>query len=671
MLFRLNYIQTIFFLVIIIYLFTACSEKRNWILQTEDTKLVLRVNDNSELLINELSDTKNNLNWLAENIPFPLLDKISVDSQFQSLSWKLTRSSFEGDRLTLVFANEQPAMELISIWHAHEGPGPVRNTMFIKNNAAHSVTIYNQESIVLPALDSNRSTRITYINDDASMPDSIGVYHMSTDSNFVRILKITEKHDWIPFIIIDDNDQNGMYVGWEWSIGRISIEHAENIVTVKAGIGDDFRTDLDAGEVFEVPPAFIGAYHGDLDDGGNSLRKYLFKYSMPSLVRDDESFPKVEWNAFAALASKESMVNPLERKYYPLIDDIAPLGFEEVVIDIGWWMSYGDPGHIIVDSIDWPKGIPAAAKYAKERGMRFGLYDNESENLTSESGKKERFEDISYLINDLGADFYRSDATAGPVAGGSYGKDQRAKYKEDVGYWSIRGFYEVIDSLYRAIPTFLWENCSSGGGLKDFGAVSRASKVQNQDVYYPLEARRSFYDATFAMHPMQLACVVGSWEPFAAQGSGYEFRSASMGAAYWHPDAPSGGDWGPAWSEQGKLAIKDAVHTYKTRLRPLIRNGNLYHIFPRPTGKIWDGIQYYDPSTQKGVVYAFKHEALAGNDSQLIKLKGLDPDMTYKLNFEDKSNEPIVKKGSELMNTGFNMTLKGSLISELVFLEKQ
>ena len=27
----------------------------------------------------------------------------------------------------------------------------------------------------------------------------------------------------------------------------------------------------------------------------------------------------------------------VECKYYPLIDDIAPLGFEEVMIDVAWW----------------------------------------------------------------------------------------------------------------------------------------------------------------------------------------------------------------------------------------------------------------------------------------------------------------------------------------------
>ena len=130
--------------------------------------------------------------------------------------------------------------------------------------------------------------------------------------------------------------------------GRGSKRRAASFL--KAGNRDDFRTDLAAGETFEVPPGFLGAYAGDLDDAGNSVRRYLFHYNMPAMVQKGRGFPKVEWNAFAATGKGQGSWDPTEKKYYPLIDDIAPLGFEEVVIDIGWWSSYGDPGHIVTDA---------------------------------------------------------------------------------------------------------------------------------------------------------------------------------------------------------------------------------------------------------------------------------------------------------------------------------
>ncbi|MEO6219613.1 MAG: alpha-galactosidase, partial [Ginsengibacter sp.] len=621
----------------------------------------------------ELRNGDNGFNWAKEEADLPFVKQISLGEKMVKTNWafkKAETDNRDGNTLTLIFTNTNPSLELTSVWHATKGNGPVRNAQFIKNTSGKTITIYAPESIDLDVIMPDKNTKLVYINDDASVPDSIGVYKESLDKSYSKTLRISEVQDWIPFMALNNNDNHGMYIGWEWSIGRLSAEKGQSSnMHFKAGISDDFKTDIDAGEVWEMPPAFIGAYKGDMDDCGNSLRKYLFKNAMPALIRNDISFPKAEWNAFAALGKGKGSWDPVESKYYPLIDDIAPLGFEELVIDVGWWSSYGDPGHIITDSVDWPHGITAAAKYAKDRGIRFGLYDNESENLTSDSGKAERISDIAYLIENLHADFYRSDNTAGPVLTGTYGKGQRARYKEDISYWSIKGFYEVIDSVYRRIPGFLWENCSSGGGLKDFGAVSRAARVQNQDVYWPVQARRSFYDASHVFPPMQLASVVGSWGGWYAEGSVYEFRSASMGAAYWHPDAPNGGNEGPVWSDKQKADIKKAVTTYKEKLRPLIRTADLYHIFARPDSVSWDGVEYFDPALQKGVVYIFKPSV--STPQHVIKCKGLQSDKNYRLTFEDGSNETQLMKGSELMQKGITVRLEGTLVSELMFIQKE
>jgi len=665
--------KNIFLYLLSFLAFHSYAQTKKWVLQTEDTKIVLGLNGRGQLSLFELINPGKGFNWVKSPSVMPFVRQADIGSDSFATNWKYKSATVDrknGTTISLLFKNAHPALELISMWQARKGPGPIRHSLFIKNLSGEIVTIHNQESIDINVAGPASQTSVVYINDDASLPDSIGVYKHLLNKAFSKDLRISEIQDWIPFVALDAANSNGMYIGWEWSIGRVGIAKEKNaaVVTLKAGCGDDFKTNILTGETFSVPPGFIGTYKGDLDDCGNSLRKYLFNYSMPAMIRNDKSFPKTEWNAFAALGKEQGGWDPVESKFYPLIDDIAPLGFEEVVIDVGWWSGYGDPGHIIVDSVDWPLGIPAAAQYAKDRGMRFGLYDNENENLTSDSGKSERFRDISFLIKGLNADFYRSDATAGPIATGSYGKNQRAGFKADVSYWAIKGFYEVIDSVYKTIPGFLWENCSNGGGLKDYGALKRASKVQNQDIYYPVDARRSFYDASHAFHPMQLASVVGSWKAWQAEGSVYEYRSGSMGASYWHPDAPNGGNGGPVWTVKHKADIKKAVATYKEKLRPLIRDANLYHIFSRPDSIHWDGVQYYNPATQRGVVYIFKPKDIG--DRYTIKLKGLDPKINYQITFEDGSNNSTVIKGSVLMKAGIEVVLKGELVSELMFIEK-
>ncbi len=647
----------------------------SWTLTTDDTKLTLGVGADQQLYVCELSNPAVDWNWTRTPSPLPLMSRADVGGTQHALKWTYQDGkvdSSDGDKLTIRFANRKLALELTSVWHARPGRGPVRHSLFLKNNSGGPITIYEQETFDIHLVGPQGDTNVCYINDDASLPDATGVYRDRLQPGYQKTLAVTSKdQDWIPYVVVDSQGKCGAYLGWEWSNGRIAMaaDPASRGVRLRAGNRDDFRTDLAAGETFEVPPGFLGAYAGDLDDAGNSVRRYLCHYNMPERLKKDASFPKVEWNAFAATGKGQGSWDPTEKKYYPLIDDIAPLGFEEVVIDIGWWSSYGDPGHIVTDAADWPRGMAAAADYAHARGMRFGLYDNEPELYTSESGKRERIGDISYLLTALHADFYRSDETAAPVIQGAFGAGHRAHYPEDVLYWSTKGFYEVIDTLYARFPTFLWENCAGGGRIKDFGASRRAAKIQNQDRYYPIDARRSFYDSSYVFPPMQLAALDGSWGECQAAGSVYEFRSSSMGAAYWHPDAPNGGNGGPVWSAQHKADIQRAVATYKNKLRPLVRNADLYHIFPRPDGMHFDGIEYFDPTAQRGVVYLFKPAEGNGLEGTRVKLRGVRPDARYRVTFEDGTNAAVEKSGTELA-AGIDVHLCGGLVSELMFFEE-
>lgn len=85
---------------------------------------------------------------------------------------------------------------------------------------------------------------------------------------------LSEQQDFIPLTVIDAQGKHGVYIGWEWSIGRIAITGLATPggVSLKAGNGDSFKTDLEAGETFEVPPGFVGAYQGDLDDLARFLK---------------------------------------------------------------------------------------------------------------------------------------------------------------------------------------------------------------------------------------------------------------------------------------------------------------------------------------------------------------------------------------------------------------
>lgn len=649
--------------------------QEKWLLRTDDTRLEVGISSDQKLCIYQLNGP-DGWNWTPVPSVLPLLGRVDVDGAHLTPVWKYRKATVDnsdGVTLTMVFTSADPALELRTVWHAHKGPGPVRVAMFIANQSDKPAIIFEQESMAVRVSCPGPSATVQYISDDGGIPDATGVYRDRLSANYRKEIGISEAQDYIPLVLLDAGGAQGIYVGWEWSIGRMAVSATEDPIgaEVKAGNGDSFKSDLAPGATFEVPPAFIGAYKGDPDDAANSLHKYLFSHSMPAILRDDTGYPKVEWNAFAATGQGPGSWHPTETKYYPLIDDIAPLGFEDVVIDVNWWNGdrYHKPHPPVGSAQFWPKGMLAAANYAHEKGMRFGLYWNENTSMTTAEGMQHRKDDAKYLYDNFHVDFYRSDGTDGYVLqNGDEGPGRSAHFPEGRGYWQTKGFYEVIDWLHANVSGFLWENCSGGGRLKDYGAMKRAIRIQDQDRYRPIDARRAFWDASYALHPMQLATLVGSWSLWQASGSVYEFRSASLGAPYWHPDAPNGGNGGPKWSEAQKLQIKRAVSTYKTKIRPLVRTANLYHILPRPDDKEWDGMEYFDPRSTQGAIYIFR----PGNPEsrRAVQLKGLDPKATYSLSCEDGSILPHQASGADLMATGLDITLAQPFSSDIIFLQK-
>lgn len=317
------------------------AEGTSFVLRTDDTTLAVSVNADQKLLIRELSGP-DGWNWTADPSVFPLLERVDVAGVQISPAWAhtssdLTKNNSAGVTLTMVFTCADPALELKLVWQARSGPGPVHLAMVITNTSNKVVTIYEQESLDVCVTGPGKDTSVWYVRDDGAIPDATGVYRDLLAENYRKELGISEGEDYIPLAVVDAGGAHGVYFGWEWSVGRIAISahHAPAGAHVKAGNGDAFKTDLAPGEKFEVPPAFLGAYQGDLDDMANSLHKYLFNHAVPAPLRQDASYPKVEWNAFAATGQGQGSWIPTETKYYPLIDDIAPLGFEDVVIDVG------------------------------------------------------------------------------------------------------------------------------------------------------------------------------------------------------------------------------------------------------------------------------------------------------------------------------------------------
>jgi len=633
---------------------------KSWTLATDDTVLTLGVTAAGEMVVGRLSCPGTGWNWIARPVAIGILPEVELAGRRKTLQWKFVDAEVDksdGQKLTLRFTCDDPALKFTSVWHARKGPGPVHHSGRIKNLSTKSVTIGDQPTF---DLDLTGATAMWCFHGDGGRPDPVGVYRhpLTVDQAGRRYtVRTAPTGRFIPYVVLDANKRHGVYIGLEWSFCRIEAVTlacgSSPTVRVRGGGSVNARSELASGATFEVRPGFLGTYRGDLDDAGNSLRRWLLRYRVPDILRKDAGYPKVQWNAFGATGKKPGSWDPVEKKYYPLIDDIAPLGFEEVMIDVGWWQG-GEPDS---DKADWPSGMKKAADYAHKKGLRFGLYWTDNLDMASPAGRRKRANRIRRLFREYGVDLWRSDCTRGAVIGSAYA--------------ASRGFYEMVDSLAKEIPRFQWENCSGGGRIKDYGAMTRAVKIFNSDTYSPLHVRQAFYDSSHAFHPIQIEGHLGStngrYRPRGVTGMKYAFRSASMGAPEWFLDAPNGGNGTEPWTPQEKQAVKACVEMYKTRIRPLVRKGDLYYILPRPNGRNRDGIEYYDRPAGKGVIYLFQPSGRTA--AKAIRFKGLDAKRKYRVAFADGTHRPSVRSAAELMDKGLQVTLKGAGVSELIFFE--
>jgi alpha-galactosidase len=235
----------------------------------------------------------------------------------------------------------------------------------------------------------------------------------------------------------------------------------------------------------------------------------------------------------------------------------------------------------------------------------------------------------------------------------------------DVSYHATRAYYDIQSNLRQKHPGLLLEVCNDGGRMVDFGSAAHGDYFSITDTYDPLSNRRAFYDASFVLPPAMLETYVEHWAPTSAASRTdnfkYMLRSGMMGWLSVMIDTTT-------WDQEQHEIAKSEIELYKEKLRPLIRDADLYHIADRPDGKLWDGMEYYEPRSRRGVVYAFRGSTKT-EISHRFGLRGLEPATRYQLRFHDGTSKDRTFRGDELMTNGLVVKLPVANSSEIVFLE--
>ena len=199
--------------------------------------------------------------------------------------------------------------------------------------------------------------------------------------------------------------------------------------------------------------------------------------------------------------------------------------------------------------------------------------------------------------------------------------------------------------------------------MVDFGSASHGDDYFSiTDAYDPLSNRRAFYDASQLLPAAMLEDYVEKWPTPRLQNFRYMLRSGMMG---WLTVMQNTN----AWTPEQHAAAKQEFTLYKGKLRPFIRDADLYHISARPDGVRWDSIEYYDTRHARALVYAFRGSA-PPDKTHTFPLYGLQPERQYRLHFQVGSLSDRTESGHDLMNNGLSMLLPIPNSSELVFFDE-
>ncbi len=638
------------------------------------------------------------------------------------LTWRLVSHSVSAKQVTFVYESKQPHLRLSWQWTARASFGPIEHRVEVQNLDTHEFWLPITDTLSLdwqisPAL----ALRHFYVEKGAGEPTPVGTHREQPRPGYQWTgWSTTYAHDVpgrgreiIPYeaIFLSGKNQPGWYAGIEFSgRTRMTLDRTSHDLRTHLGLDPEpgpALTRLSAGNTIELPTVFLGAFAGGPDGAGNQLRPWIRAVLGSPRTWADSHYPLTVNNSWGAgMQINETIARRM-------IADSASLGLEMFHLDAGWFRGVGD---WYPNPKNFPHGLTPLADDAHQRGMKFGLWvDWAQAGLDTNPGalnlrdatvrnwlvavvgpdwKPQEFKgqtidlgvpaahdyaarEVNRIVSDYHLDMLEHDGYV--VAQGCTRADHPhappdplhmsirhidgsdlvlSSNSTDVSDHAVRSYYSIHDQLRRDHPGLLLEICNDGGRMVDFGSAAHGDYFSITDSYDPLSNRRAFYDTSFVLPAAMLETYEQKWPTPHLENFLYELRSGMMGWFTVMQDTS-------AWTAEQHTAARRAITFYKTTLRPLIRDAELFHISPRPDGVHWDGMEYWDPAQHKGVVFAF-HGSSSIEPEHHFVLAGLDPHQHYHLHFEDGTAPDTNLTGQSLMTTGLTVTLPQPQSSELI-----
>jgi hypothetical protein len=488
------------------------------------------------------------------------------------------------------------------------------------------------------------------------------------------------------YVFFDRTTKNGVFVGWDY-LGRwASYIGNYNGGPVNVGLKvSAYKKALAPGLSEETPMAFTGVFSGDLDEMGNQLLDYQYRYKWD--YTRDKYFPAIQmlgywWNGATDFDPKHPGmdVDPLStyRKVFHIADTMRYVGGDRYWRDYGWWDIGGD----------WNgPDFNSTRRYLDKYGMTQTIYTIVYD---AEQGSRVVTDHPDWLIYRGGrfAGQYILDQSKPGVIDHELGilERQVAKWgdfewrKDDAPLHDLSGDYTPMltqDHNFRTLlKTFLDRNpgnsfhgCNGGGNDLGYEVLRMADAWQYSD---GCVGRYRVYYASYLFPPDKLVNMPDNWDPD-------KYDKSVWRGLLWN-SFPMTGDTLDSGKLEGLRVLIDIYHYLAKEgvvgqwvkiyhpavsgdapdwyLQRMSRDNQRGIIIPAHSGKSPTTIYHQDSSYSAG---STEKQGVPGPVT--IYPKGLLPSVKYNVSYQE-SQTSEERYGSDLMAKGitFQKMPEGELI---------
>ncbi len=437
-------------------------------------------------------------------------------------------------------------------------------------------------------------------------------------------------------------------LGWSGNFQFLFEIDEKNSLRVRAGINPyASEYSLQPGKVFKTP-SFIFTYSVK---GKGAASRSLHSWARNYGVMDGTK-PRL-----TLLNNWETTYFDFnEQKLSGLLDDTKKMGLDVFLLDDGWFANKYPRNNDRAGLGDWqenkaklPNGLGFLVKEADSKGVKFGIwiepemvnpkselyenhpdwvlrYPNRSEvyyrnQLTLDLSNPEVSEFVYNMVDGMltknpAIAFIKWDCNSmimNPYS--AYLKDKQSHLYIDY----VNNLYSVLDRLRKKYPHLPIMLCSGGGGRVDYGALRYFTEYWASDNTDPLERVYIQWGYSYFFPSVSVCNHITSW---GKQSLKFKTDVAMMGKMGYDIQVNE-------LTEKELKFSQDAITNYK-RLSGVIWNGDLYRLVS-PYESSRAVLMYVNDSKSKAVLFAYTLTSRYGEMFNRVRLQGLDPAKTYKI----------------------------------------